>query len=82
GRPTSASGSSVGPSLCMASITTRAIMSFSPPSALYQPMRLQNSFDRAWLQVVARVGGHRRRALDVRQRELRKQLVDALVAVG
>ena len=29
-------------------LTTRAIMSLSPPSALYQPMRRQNCFDRAW----------------------------------
>ena len=27
---------------------TRAIMSLSPPSGLNQPMRRQNSFDRAW----------------------------------
>ena len=32
----------------MASMTTRAIMSLIPPSALYQPMRWQNAFDRAW----------------------------------
>ena len=41
-------GSSMRPSRCMASMTTRAIMSLIPPSALYQPMRRQNSFDRAW----------------------------------
>ena len=41
-------GKTIRPSLCMASMTTRAIMSFSPPSALNQPMRRQNSFDRAW----------------------------------
>ena len=41
-------GSSMRPSLCMASITTRATMSLSPPSGLYQPMRRQNSLDRAW----------------------------------
>ena len=32
----------------MASMTTRAIMSLRPQSALYQPMRRQNSFGRAW----------------------------------
>ena len=32
----------------MASMVTRAIMSLSPPSGLRQPMRRQNSFDRAW----------------------------------
>ena len=32
----------------MASMVTRAIMSLSPPSGLNQPMRRQNSFDRAW----------------------------------
>ena len=36
----------------MASIVTLAIMSLSPPSGLTQPMRRQNSFDRA-----KRVGG-------------------------
>ena len=41
-------GSSMRPSLCMASITTRAIMSLSPPSGLVQPTRRQNSLDRAW----------------------------------
>ena len=41
-------GSSMRSSLCMASMATGAIMSLIPPSALYQPMRRQNSFDRAW----------------------------------
>ena len=41
-------GSSIRSSRCMASMTTRAIMSLHPPSALHQPMRRQNSFDRAW----------------------------------
>ena len=41
-------GSVIRPSLCMASMVTRAIMSLSPPSGLYQPMRRQNSFDSAW----------------------------------
>ena len=40
-------GSSMSPSRCMASSTTRAIMSLSPPSGLTQPMRRQNSIDRA-----------------------------------
>ena len=31
----------------MASMATRAIMSLSPPSGLSQPMRRQNSIDRA-----------------------------------
>ena len=44
-------GRAITPSLCMASMTTRAIMSLSPPSGLSQPMRRQNSLDRA-----ARVG--------------------------
>ena len=32
----------------MASMVTRAIMSLRPPSGLSQPMRRQNSLDRAW----------------------------------
>ena len=40
-------GRAISPSRCMASIVTLAIMSLSPPSGLYQPMRRQNSFDRA-----------------------------------
>ena len=41
-------GRTMRPSLCMASMVTLAIMSLSPPSGLNQPMRRQNSFDRAW----------------------------------
>ena len=40
-------GSSMRPSRCMASMVTRAIMSLRPPSGLSQPMRRQNSIDRA-----------------------------------
>ena len=45
-------GSSISPSLCMASMVTLAIMSLRPPSGLNQPMRRQNSLDSAW-----RLGG-------------------------
>ena len=41
-------GRVIRPSLCMASMVTRAIMSLSPPSGLNQPTRRQNSFDRVW----------------------------------
>ena len=41
-------GRVIRPSLCMASMVTRAIMSLRPPSGLNQPMRRQNAFDRAW----------------------------------
>ena len=41
-------GRVIRPSRCMSSIVTLAIMSLSPPSALNQPMRWQNSFDRRW----------------------------------
>ena len=41
-------GKVIKPSLCMASMVTPAIMSLSLPSGLNQPMRRQNSFDRAW----------------------------------
>ena len=46
-RPHLGGGSAIRPSLCMASMVTRAIMSLSPPSGLVQPMRRQNSFDSA-----------------------------------
>ena len=41
-------GRVIRPSLCMASMVTLAIMSLRTPSGLTQPMRRQNSFDRAW----------------------------------
>ena len=41
-------GRAIRPSLCMASMATLAIMSLSPPSGLNQPMRRQNSLDRAY----------------------------------
>jgi len=45
-------GRTMRPSLCMASMVTLAIMSLRPPSGLCQPMRRQNSLERAW-----RLGG-------------------------
>ena len=46
-RPHLGGGRVIRPSRCMASIVTLAIMSLSPPSGLTQPMRRQNSVDRA-----------------------------------